>query len=177
MLTNEMTSVHSGISSRSVPGSMTVGELLATEKLCTLWLHPADYSVYAVETRRRIKILVREIIFNPAAKQMEFSAEKLAKMTAWFDAMPKPLGYLYLSTLEREAKILIPASMLFPLDKMEFLNSIVKFYMNAQYLNCPQLIIGLHIMLFFSLRSFNMLPDGYSWEKYVDGITTSIYQR
>ena len=177
MLTNEMTSVHSGISSRSVPGSMTVGELLATEKLCTLWLHPADYSVYAVETRRRIKILVREIIFNPAAKQMEFSAEKLAKMTAWFDAMPKTLGYLYLSTLEREAKILIPASMLFPLDKMEFLNSIVKFYMNAQYLNCPQLIIGLHIMLFFSLRSFNMLPDGYSWEKYVDGITTSIYQR
>ena len=169
MLTNEMTSVHSGCCSRSVPGSMTVGESQATEKLCALWLHPADYSVYAVETRCRINILVQEIIFNPAGKQIEFSAETLAKMTAWFDAMPKPLGYLYLQTLEREAKILIPAPILCPLDKAELLNSVVNFHINMPYLNCPQLIIGLNIMLFFSLRRFKMLE--YGWEEYIDGIT------
>ena len=177
MLTNEVTSVHSGCCSRSVPGSMTVGESQATEKLCALWLHPADYSVYAVETRRRIKILVREIIFNPAAKQMEFSAETLAKMTAWFDAMPKPLGYLYLQTLEREAKILIPKPVHCPLDIGELLTSITVCLINFPNMNCPQLIIGLFIMLFHTQQRFKMLS--YDWVEYVNRITKAyeMYQR
>ena len=174
---SEMPLEQSGCNSRTVPESMTAGELRATEKLCTLLIHPADYSVDAVETRRRINVIVQKVIFNPVGIHMEFSAETLARITAWFDATPKSLGYLYLQTLEREAKILIPEPIRYPLDKAELFNSVVNFSMNVQYLHCPQLIIGLSIMLFFSLRSFNMLPDGYSWEKYVDGITTTIYQR
>ena len=98
---SEMTLGQSGNCCRSVPHNMTIEECRATDKLCSLLIHPGDYSASAVETRRRIHIIVKNFILAPAGKEIDFSAETLAKLTAWFDAMPKNLGYLYLPTLER----------------------------------------------------------------------------
>lgn len=166
---SEMPLEQSGSNCRIVHDLMTPEKCRATDKLCSLLIHPGDYSAPAVETRRRIHILVKNLILDPAGKEMDFSAETLARLTAWFDAMPKSLGYLYLPTLEREAQILIPKPIRYPLDKTEFLNSVVNFHLNAQYLNCPQLVIGLYIMLFFSLQNFQMLE--YGWGEFVDRIT------
>lgn len=166
---SEMPLEQSGSNCRTVHDLMTPEKCRATDKLCSLLIHPGDYSAPAIETRRRIHILVKNLILDPAGKEMDFSAETLARLTAWFDAMPKSLEYLYLPTLEREAKTLIPEPINYPLDVDEFLNSVVNYFFNMQNLNCPQLLIGLCIMLFFTLRNFQML--GCGWEEYVDRIT------
>lgn len=166
---SEMIWEQSGNCCQTVPTYMTIEDFRATDKLCCLLIHPEDYSAAAVETRRRIHIIVKNFILEPEGKEIDFSAETLANLTAWFDAMPKSLGYSYLPTLVREAKILIPEPIHYPLDATEFLNSVVNYFFNRQNLNCPQLIIGLYVMLFYSLRHFQMLE--HSWEEYVSRIT------
>ena len=171
MMKNETHMEQSGNPCRTVPQNATPDEYIATEKFCSLLIHPGDYTAAAVETRRRIHILVETLLLKKQEKDLVFDAATLTKITAWFDVMPKNLGYFYLPTLEREAKILIPKAIHCPLDKSELLNSVIIFFINAHNLNCPQLIVGLYIILFYALRHFKMFQNG--WCEYVDWITNT----
>lgn len=171
MMKNEMHMEQSGNLSRTVPKTVTTEEYRATEKFCSLLIHPEDYTAAAVETCRRIHILVETLLLKNQDKELVFDAETLTKLTAWIDATPKTLGYFYLLTLEREAKILIPKAIHYPLDVTELLNSVVIFFINEYNWNCPKLLFGLCIMHFYTLRRFHMFQQG--WVEYVNWIINS----
>jgi hypothetical protein len=96
MMKNETHMEQSGNPSRTVPQNATPDEYRATEKFCSLLISPGDYTPAAVETRRRIHILVETLLLKKQEKDLVFDAATLTKLTAWLDATPKNLGYFYL---------------------------------------------------------------------------------
>lgn len=131
----------------------------------------SDLSQPAAETRRRIHRL-GEWIFTGMCKHYPFSAKSLAEITAYIDALPKPLGYAYRQTLSREAELLIPQPVFDEIDVGELLQAFRIWHYNRGQLNCGLLGVGLFLLFFHRCIVVTQGAD-IRWDRVVDCVMLS----
>ena len=129
--------------------------------------HPA----YA-ETRRRIHVAATQIFCMEWMFNMPpgiFTADWLTKITAYMNALPKPLGYDYVPVLRREAALLIPRTIGDAYDVDEMLRSLFIWRKNCCFLHDPLLIVGLFLLFFLEAQKLNFSRQ-FRYDLAVDAI-------
>ena len=129
--------------------------------------HPA----YA-ETRRRIHVIATQFfsvewMFN--RPPVTFAADRLAEITAYINALPKPLGYDYMPVLHREAALLIPRTIEYAYDVDEMLRSFFIWRENCSFLHDPLLIVGLFLLFFGKTLEVNFFRQ-FRYDLVIDAI-------
>ena len=116
-----------------------------------------DYSRYAMETRRRIKLMLQRIVYTEwGADYYPFSKEYLMYLTSYVDAMSNTLGYDYHRCLDEDASLLIPGKLIHnPLDVNELLQFLFMYKLKRQFLRIPMIGIGLFLLFFHSCLQTN----------------------
>ena len=110
------------------------------------------------ETRRRIHVVAEQFFCADWMYDMShvtFSADQLAKITAYVNALPKPLGYDYVPVLQREAALLIQRTIEYAYDADEMLRSFFIWRKNCSFLHDPLLIVGLFLLFFRKALEIN----------------------
>ena len=117
-----------------------------------------DYSRHAMETRRRIKLMLQRIGYTEwgADDFYPFSKESLMHLTSYVDAMSNTLGYDYHRCLDEDASLLIPGKLILnPLDVNEFLQPLFTYKFNRQFLRIPMIGVGLFLLFFHTCLQTN----------------------
>ena len=117
-----------------------------------------DYSQHAMETRRRIKLMLQKIGYTGwgADDYYPFSKESLMHLTSYVDAMSNTLGYDYHRCLDEDASLLIPGKLIHnPLDVNEFLHPLFTYKFNRQFLRIPMIGVGLFLLFFHTCLQTN----------------------
>ena len=117
-----------------------------------------DYWRHAMETRRRIKLMLQRIGYTGwgADDYYPFSKESLMYLTSYVNAMPNTLGYDYRRCLEEDASFLLPDKLTHdPLDVNELLQFLFMYKLNQQFLRIPMIGIGLFLLFFHSCLQTN----------------------
>ena len=117
-----------------------------------------DYSRHAMETRRRIKLMLQRIGYTEwgADDFYPFSKESLMHLTSYVDAMSNTLGYDYHRCLDEDASLLIPGKLIHnPLDVNEFLQPLFTYKFNRQFLRIPMIGVGLFLLFFHTCLQTN----------------------
>lgn len=131
----------------------------------------SDSSQPATETRRRIS-QIGERIFMGLDPYYPYSARSLSEITAYIDALPKPLGYAYRQTLSREAELLIPQPLFDEIDVGELLQGLRIWRNNRGHLNCGLLGVGLFLLFFHRCVVVTHGAD-IRWDRIVDCVMFS----
>lgn len=121
-----------------------------------------DPSPLCGETRRRIAVIADHVFsagWTFDTPPMRFAADELAKITAYINAFPKPLGYDYMPVLHREAELLIPSAIECPYDVGEMLRSFFIWRKNFIFLHDPLLIVGLFLVFFRKTLEMNYFRE------------------
>ena len=117
-----------------------------------------DYSRHAMETSRRIKLMLQRIGYTGwgADDYYPFSKESLMHLTSYVDAMSNTLGYDYHRCLDEDASLLIPGKLIHnPLDVNEFLHPLFTYKFNRQFLRIPMIGVGLFLLFFHTCLQTN----------------------
>ena len=116
-----------------------------------------DYSQHALETRRRIKLMLQRIGHTEwGADYYPFSKESLMYLTSYVNAMPNTLGYDYHRCLEEDASFLLPDKLTHnPFDVNELLQFLFMYKINRQFLRIPIVGVGLFLLFFYTCLQTN----------------------
>ena len=127
---------------------------------------------YYAETRRRIHIIATRNLCAERIPEMpltKFSADQLVGVTAYINALTKPLGYDYMPVLRREADLLIPRQIEYVYDVGEMLRSFSIWRKNCRSLHDPLLIVGLFLLFFRKALEINYYRP-FRYDLVVDAI-------